>query len=246
MASPSMQQVRPGARGSDLPPEQTIFGRSAGMQVIRQKIEKIAAANVPVLIQGDSGAGKGVLARYIHSRSSTPTGPFIKVNCAAIPGSLLESELFGSEKGAFTGAYATKPGRAELANGGTLFLDGIDEMDMGLQAKLLQLLQDGQFTRIGGQEDITVNTRVICATGRQLEREIAAGNFRQDLYYRINVVNVELPPLRARMEDINDLTNYFLEHHQLRTIPRLVLSRRLCCDCSKSIPGREIFASWNI
>jgi two-component system response regulator AtoC len=216
MASPSMEHVHPAGRVNDLPPEQVIFGRSAGMQVIRQKIEKIAGANVPVLIQGDSGSGKGVLARYIHSRSANPAGPFVKVNCAAIPGTLLESELFGSEKGAFTGAYATKQGRAELANNGTLFLDGIDEIDLGLQAKLLQLLQDGQFCRIGGQEDIVVNTRVICATGRHLEREIAAGRFRQDLYYRINVVNVELPPLRSRMEDVSDLTSYFLQHHQQR------------------------------
>src|SRR4029077_9997855 len=133
----------------------------APMDVIRRKVEKIAAANVPVLIQGESGTGKGMLARYIHSRSATPHGPFVKVNCAAIPGTLLESELFGSEKGAFTGAYVSRPGRAELANRGTLFLDAIDEIDLNLQAKLLQLLQDGQVCRVGGQDEIQVETRIV-------------------------------------------------------------------------------------
>ena len=123
------------------------------MRSIRQKIEKAASSGVPILIQGDSGTGNGLLALFIHSISFQPNTPFIKVNCAAIPGALLESELFGYEKGAFTGAQAVKPGRVELADGGTLFLDGIDEIEMSLQAKLLQLLQDGQFTRIGGQED---------------------------------------------------------------------------------------------
>jgi len=123
------------------------------MQTIRQKLEKIASSGVPILIQGDSGTGKGLLARFIHNLSAAPDVAFVKVNCAAIPGALLESELFGYEKGAFTGANAPKPGRVELADGGTLFLDGIDEIDMSLQAKLLQLLQDGHFSRIGGQED---------------------------------------------------------------------------------------------
>ncbi len=216
MISADLQKLAPSAHADNLPSEGVIFGRSAMMQVIRQKLEKVARSSVPVLLQGDSGTGKGVLARYIHSRSATPEGPFVKVNCAAIPGSLLENELFGYEKGGFTGAYTSKPGRAELANGGTLFLDGIDEIDPGLQAKLLQLLQDGQFSRIGGREDIIVTIRVICATNRPLEREIAAGRFRQDLYYRINVVNLELPPLRARAEDIESLTSHFLERHQRR------------------------------
>ncbi len=200
----------------DLPADSLIFGRSTRMQGIREKVDKVAAATVPVLIQGDSGTGKGVLAVYIHSRSAVASGPFVKVNCAAIPGALLESELFGYEKGAFTGAYADKPGRAELAHCGTLFLDGIDEIDLGLQAKLLQLLQDGQFSRVGGREDITVQIRILCATNRRLEREIVAGRFRQDLFYRINVVNVELPPLRSRSEDVADLAAYFMERHQKR------------------------------
>jgi len=186
------------------------------MQTIRQKVEKVAFSGVPILIQGDSGTGKGLLTRFIHNLSAAPDAAFVKVNCAAIPGTLLESELFGYEKGAFTGAHASKPGRVELAEGGTLFLDGIDEIDMSLQAKLLQLLQDGQFSRIGGQEDRYVRLRVICATNRQIEQEIARGRFRQDLFYRINVVTIQLPPLRARAEDIGNLVAYFLEAHGIR------------------------------
>ncbi len=186
------------------------------MQMVRQKVEKIAPSGVPILVQGDSGTGKGLLARFIHNLSAGPDTPFVKVNCAAIPGTLLESELFGYEKGAFTGAYSSKAGRVELAHRGTLFLDGIDEIDMSLQAKLLQLLQDGQFSRIGGQEDMHVQLRVICATNRQLEHEIACGRFRQDLFYRINVVNIQLPTLRSRTEDIATLVAYFLEAHRSR------------------------------
>ena len=208
--------IRVSARPGDLPPEDLIFGRSTAMQAMRRKIQKVAPAHVPILIQGESGTGKGMMARHIHASSATPNGPFIKVNCAAIPGTLLESELFGSEKGAFTGAYAARPGRAELAHNGTLFLDAIDEIDLGLQAKLLQLLQDGQVCRVGGQEEVVVRTRILCATSRHLEQAIAGGSFRQDLYYRINVVSVELPRLRARREDVVDLANYFLERYQNR------------------------------
>jgi two-component system response regulator AtoC len=203
-------------RLDDFPPVQIIFGRSAAMGSVRQKVDKIAGSTIPVLVQGQNGTGKGVMAQYLHLHSSAATGPFIKVNCAAIPGALLESELFGYEKGAFTGAYSSKPGRAEMANGGSLFLDGIDEIDLGLQAKLLQLLQDGQFSRIGGREDIRVLTRIICAANRALEVEVSAGRFRQDLYYRINVVNIRMPLLRERMEDIRDLASYFLQRHRLR------------------------------
>jgi len=205
-----------GDRRGNLPPASLIFGRSAPMQTARQKIDKVAQSGVPILIQGDNGTGKGLLAAFIHSLTPKPDAAFVKVNCAAIPGALLESELFGYEKGAFTGAHSAKPGRVELANGGTLFLDGIDEIDMSLQAKLLQLLQDGQFCRIGGQEDRHVQLRVICATHRRLEQEIASGRFRQDLFYRINVVSIELLPLHLRTEDIPDLVNYFLQTHRAR------------------------------
>jgi two-component system response regulator AtoC len=202
-----------GDRTGRLPPTNLIFGRSGPMQTARQKIDKVALSGVPILIQGDNGTGKGLLASFSHSLSPEPGSAFVKVNCAAIPGALLESELFGYEKGAFTGAHSAKPGRVELADGGTLFLDGID---MTLQAKLLQLLQDGQFCRIGGQEDRHVHLRVICATNRRLELEIANGRFRQDLFYRINVVSIDLPPLRARAEDIPDLVAYFLQLHRAR------------------------------
>ncbi len=152
---------------------------------------KVASANVPVLIQGESGTGKDIIARMIHGLSPWRTGPYVKVNCPAIPGTLLESELFGYEKGAFTGAYGSKPGRVEMAHRGTLFLDEISELDPALQSKLLQLLQDGQFCRIGAQEDKKVEVRIVCATNRQLEVEIENGTFRQDLFYRINVVNLQ-------------------------------------------------------
>lgn len=195
------------------PPDCIVFGRSPAMEVVRLKIRKVAGTNVPVLIQGESGTGKEILARLLHFQAPWSDGPFVKVCCPAIPSTLLESELFGYERGAFTGAYGTKPGRIEMANRGTLFLDEISELDMGLQAKLLQLLQDGQFSRIGAQEDKRVEVRVVCATNRRLDKEIEAGSFRLDLYYRVNVLDMQLPPLRERREDIPDLVGYFLQTH---------------------------------
>ena len=197
----------------EIPPDAVLFGRSEAMLAVRERLAKIALANVPILIQGESGTGKDIIARMIHGLSPWKTGPYVKVNCPAIPGTLLESELFGYEKGAFTGAYGTKPGRVELAHRGTLFLDEISELDMGLQSKLLQLLQDGQFCRIGAQEDKKVEVRVVCATNRHLEQEIENGTFRQDLYYRINVMNLRLPSLRERRSDVPDLVAYFLEYY---------------------------------
>ena len=197
----------------EIPPDAVVFGRSEGMQELRQRLDKVAGANVPVLIQGESGTGKDIVARMIHLLSPWKSGPFVKVNCPAIPGTLLESELFGYEKGAFTGAFGMKPGRVELAHRGTLFLDEISELDLGLQSKLLQLLQDGQFCRIGAQEDKKVEVRVVCATNRHLEQEIESATFRQDLFYRINVVNLYLPPLRERRGDIEDLVMYFLDYY---------------------------------
>jgi len=195
----------------DLPPEEVIFGRSPVMGTIRENVVKAANTNVPVLLQGESGTGKEVLARLIHRCSPWGNGPFVKVNCPAIPGTLIESELFGYEKGAFTGAYGMKPGRVELAHRGTLFLDEIAELEPAIQAKLLQLLQDGQFCRIGAQGERQVEVRVVCATNRQLQQAVQSGALRQDLFYRINVVTIQLPPLRERREDIPMLANYFLE-----------------------------------
>src|ERR1700684_3088524 len=197
----------------EMPPESIVFGHTESMLAVRDRLIKLAGANVPVLIQGESGTGKDIIARMIHENSPWRTGPWVKVNCPAIPGTLLESELFGYEKGAFTGAYGMKPGRVEMAHRGTLFLDEISELDMSLQSKLLQLLQDGQFCRIGAQADKKVEGRVGCATNRKLEQEIENGTFRSDLFYRINVVNLHLSPLRERAGDIPDLVAYFLEHH---------------------------------
>jgi two-component system, NtrC family, response regulator AtoC len=197
----------------EMPPESIVFGGTEAMQALRERLSKIAGANVPVLIQGESGTGKDIIARMIHVASPWRTGPWVKVNCPAIPGTLLESELFGYEKGAFTGAFGTKPGRVEMAHRGTLFLDEISELDMSLQSKLLQLLQDGQFCRIGAQEDKKVEVRVVCATNRKLEDEITNGTFRADLFYRINVVSLCMPPLRERTSDLPNLVAYFIESY---------------------------------
>jgi two-component system, NtrC family, response regulator AtoC len=211
------------SNGAKFPPEEVIFGRSPALATIKERIRKVAPTDIPVLITGESGTGKEAIAYLIHHYSAVANKPFVQVNCAAIPATLIESELFGYEKGSFTGAVGTKPGRVELANSGSLFLDEIGELDPGVQAKLLHLLQDGHFSRIGGQEDKKVNVRFIFATNRALEEEIAAGNFREDLYYRINVVNIHMPPLRERLEDLPLMTQYFLqkynEKHNCRTAP---------------------------
>jgi len=178
------------------------------MQAVRQKVERAAGLNVPILILGESGTGKEVLARLIHERSPWRSGPFVKVNCPAIPGTLLESELFGFQKGAFTGAHAAKPGHIEMSQGGTLFLDEIAELDASLQAKLLHVLQDGHFTRIGDHEEKRMDARVVCATNRHIQREIESGGFRSDLLYRINVITITLPGLRERRDDIPYLAEY--------------------------------------
>jgi two-component system, NtrC family, response regulator AtoC len=197
-----------------LPPEEVIFGCSSAMQQVRRLATRICATNVPVLLNGNGGTGKEVLARWIHAHSPWSNGQFVKVNCAAIPAALLESELFGYEKGAFTGAHASKPGRVELAHNGTLFLDEIADLGLGLQSKLLQFLQDGRFSRIGDESERVVEARLICATSKDLEEEIDAGRFRADLYYRINVVRLRLPRLRERGEDIPMLAGYFREQFQ--------------------------------
>jgi two-component system, NtrC family, response regulator AtoC len=205
-ASPELANV--------LPPEEVLFGRSEAMKEVRKRATKIAGTSIPVLLCGPKGSGKEVLARWIHNHSGVATGQFVKVNCAAIPGTLLESELFGFEKGAFTGAHASKPGRVEFAHNGTLFLDGIADLDLASQSKLLQFLQDGRFARIGDELERAVDTRLMCATDKDLEDEIAKGKFRADLYYRINVVCLKLPALRDRREDIPMMAEYFLERCQ--------------------------------
>jgi two-component system response regulator AtoC len=186
---------------------------SPQMREIQAIVEQAARADVTVLICGETGVGKELVARAIHARSPRRRAPFVKVNCAAVPRELLESELFGHERGAFTGAHQRKPGRFELADGGTMFLDEIGELHPALQAKLLHVLQDGEFSRVGGRNNITVDVRVICATNRDLAREVAAGRFREDLFYRLNVINILVPPLRDRRDEIPGLVSYFAQRY---------------------------------
>ena len=186
---------------------------SPAMREIRSVIEQIGDADVTVLIQGESGVGKEVVAREVHAVSNRAGQPFVKVNCAALPSELLESELFGYEKGAFTGATGRKSGKFEQAHGGTIFLDEIGEMDPLLQAKLLQVLQDSEFTRLGGNREVQVDVRVVCATNRSLVDMVRAGDFREDLYFRLNVVAIEIPPLRDRREEVPLLVETFLRRY---------------------------------
>ncbi len=183
------------------------------MAAVRRSLLKVADTNIPILIEGESGTGKEIICKYLHQHSVWSHGPFVKVNCPATPGTLLESELFGYERDAFTGAFGPKAGRVEMAESGTLFLDEISELDLPLQAKLLQVMQNGQFQSIGSTMDKKVNVRIICATNRQLHTEVAKERFRQDLYYRIAGLVLRLPPLRERLQDLRALTEYFVALH---------------------------------
>ncbi len=192
---------------------QLLFGKSERMNEVKQIIDQVASTDVTVLIRGESGTGKELVARTLYAQSARKDRPFVKINCAALPEELLESELFGYEKGAFTGAHQRKPGKFELANHGTIFLDEISEMHPALQAKLLQVLQDGEFSRLGGEGDVNVDVRVLAATNRDLQRAVKEGSFREDLYYRLNVVNISIPPLRERRDEIPLLVDYFLTRY---------------------------------
>lgn len=194
-------------------PNRELIGVSPAIQHIRQDIHILAEAdNVDILIWGETGTGKEVVVNNIHDRSSRRDKPLVKINCGAIPDTLLESELFGYEKGAFTGAAKMKKGLMELANGGMVFLDEIGELPLAMQAKLLTFLEDRRFKRVGGLRDIEVNVRVAAATNRDLEKEVEKGTFREDLYYRLNVIQLYIPPLRERPEDISALCGFYLEH----------------------------------
>ncbi len=196
--------------------------------MVRQKVERVAPTSVPVLIQGESGTGKDIIARILHDLSPLAEGPIVKVNCPAIPLTLIETELFGYDKGAFTGAYTTKRGRVEMADGGTLFLDEIGDLDATVQAKLLQLLQDGTFIRVGGEEQRSVDVRLITATNRNLRVFTDSGQFRLDLFYRINAITIDLPNLRDRIDDLPELVDYFLDLYSSRFgTPVQPLSREL-------------------
>ena len=196
--------------------EEEIIGRSPAFQNVLNQVRMIAKSDSMTLIQGETGTGKEVIARAIHNQSSRSHGPFIKLNCAAIPGPLLESELFGHERGAFTGAIAQTKGRFQMADGGTLFLDEIGDLPLELQPKLLRALQEQEFERLGSSQTIRVNVRVVAATNQNLAELVANKQFRADLYYRLNVIPIDLPPLRERVEDIPLLVNHFVRKFSVR------------------------------
>jgi len=213
-----------------------IIGRSPKMAEVYQIIAKVADTPSTVLITGESGTGKELIATALHEQSSRKNGPFIKINCAAIPKNLMESELFGYERGAFTGAVASKPGRFELADGGTLFLDEIAEIPAEMQVKLLRALQESEFERVGGIKTIRVNVRIITATNRDLRREIELGNFREDLFFRLNVVPIHLPALRERTEDIELLAQHFVQKYNKRLKKQVENFSAEALNCLRQCP----------
>jgi len=192
----------------------TIVYKSEIMRQLMRMVEKVAPSGATVLIMGESGTGKELVAQQIHQKSKRRDKPFVAINCGALRETLLESELFGHERGSFTGAYARKIGLAEVANGGTLFLDEIGELSPGIQSKLLRFLQEGEIYRVGGKDPIKVDIRLVSATNRELEKEVGRGNFREDLFYRINTIMLQTPPLRRRKDDIQMLVEHFLSQGQ--------------------------------
>ena len=211
-----------------LPLASRIFlSNNSQMRAVQALLGQIGWSEAPVLIQGETGSGKEVFARELHNRSPRADKPFLKLNCAALPSELVESELFGYERGAFTGAFQRKAGMFEMANGGTILLDEIGDMDVRLQAKLLQVLQDQEFQRIGGKETIRVDARVMAATHCDLEKAISERSFRQDLYYRLNVINLHIPPLRDRKEDILQLAEFFAVKHAMPGMPPPAITTEL-------------------
>jgi DNA-binding NtrC family response regulator len=223
---------------SGLPPESLIFAGQA-MAEVQRLVREVAATATTVLLQGESGTGKELVARAIHWYSPRREGPFIAVNCAAIPENLLESELFGHEKGAFTGASAVRRGKFELAQGGTLFLDEIGELPLSLQAKLLRVLQERRFERVGGSRELTAELRVITATNRDLAVEVREKRFREDLFYRLNVFPILLPPLRRRIDILPDLVDYFIRRFARLTGKGVagISAEALACLCRYRWPG---------
>jgi two-component system, NtrC family, response regulator AtoC len=207
--SAASQQSR-GSPTAQIPREMALW-QSPRMRQVRVIIEEVAGVDVTLLITGETGTGKDVVARAIHSLSSRRSGPYIKVNCAAVPRELLETELFGHERGAFTGAHKLNVGKFEAANNGTIFLDEIGDLDLALQAKVLHVLQDGEFSRVGGKSRLRVDARVLAATNQDLERCVAEGRFREDLYYRLNVIQIVVPPLRERLEEVPALVEHFVK-----------------------------------
>jgi DNA-binding NtrC family response regulator len=225
---------------------ENFIGDSDGMQRVFHLITKVADTDTTILIQGESGTGKELVARAIHFNSHRAEAPMIPINCAAIPRDLLESELFGHVKGAYTGATISRMGRFELADGGTLFLDEIAEMPPELQVKILRVLQDQQFERVGGTKTIQVNVRIIAATNQDLEKEIEKGRFREDLYYRLNVIPVCLPPLRERASDIPLLTHHFLDRFNKQKNGTSRGSQKSPCSAWSLIPGPAMYGNLRI
>lgn len=230
-AAEDIHGAMPGTEGESMP----LVGRSPAMQGVYRMITRVLRNDLTVLITGESGTGKELVAEAIHELGNRRTGPFVAVNTAAIPADLVESELFGHEKGAFTGAIAQAIGKFEQANGGTLFLDEIGDMPAEAQTRLLRALQSGRIRRVGGRQEIAVNVRIIAATNRDLTPMIAAGTFREDLYYRLNVVPIELPPLRERREDIAALAQHFLAKAAEEGLPR----RQLTPDAIEQLEARN-------
>jgi DNA-binding NtrC family response regulator len=205
--------------------QDSIVGKSVAMQQVFKMVGRVSGSDAPVMITGESGTGKELVARAIHHYSARSPKSFVAINCAAIPEQLLESELFGHEKGSFTGATGTRVGRFEQSNGGTLFLDEIGDMPMPLQGKILRVLQEGEFSRVGGNDTLRTDVRIVAATNKNLEQEVSKKVFREDLFYRLNVVRVQLPPLRQRTEDVRLLAEYFLQKVAAKKLlPRLQLS----------------------
>ncbi len=209
----------PNGNGNGVARAKLVGGHSPFMRQIDTLITQVGSSEVPVLLQGETGVGKEVLAREIHARSGRAKKPFVKVNCAALPTELVESELFGYERGAFTGAFKDRAGRFEMAREGTILLDEIGDMDVSLQAKLLQVLQDGEFHRLGSRELVRVDVRVMAATHQDLRKAIVDGRFREDLYYRLNVISIRIPPLRERKTEVLSLAEHFLTKHATPDFP---------------------------
>jgi two-component system, NtrC family, response regulator HydG len=216
--------------------ERRIIGRSAALKNIQDQVQKVAATNSSVLISGESGTGKELIAREIHNLSPRSDKPFIKVDCSALAEGLLESELFGHEKGAFTGAFYKKLGRFELADGGTLFIDEIGEVSQMIQLKLLRVLQEKEFERVGGTKTVKVDVRIISATNKNLALEVERKNFREDLYYRLHIIPLHMPPLRERLEDIEELSYYFLEKLAKKTSKKVTRIENKALDILKGYP----------
>jgi two-component system nitrogen regulation response regulator NtrX len=216
-----------------------MVGDSKGMRSVRELIAQSAASDSRILIVGENGTGKELVARDIHARSARAAGPFVELNCAAIPETLIESELFGHEKGAFTNALQRRRGKVETADHGTLFLDEIADMSLITQAKVLRVLQEMRFERVGGEESLTVDVRVISATNKDIRAEIAQGRFREDLFFRINVVPIHVPPLRDRLEDMPPLVAYFMEKFKRPSAqePRTISPEGMRALCEYHWPG---------